>query len=198
MKKITDKNGRGIYVEGNDIDTDQIIPARFMKCVTFDGLGQYAFYDARFSEDESSKEHSFNKKQYEGAEILVVNENFGCGSSREHAPQALMRWGIKALIGESFAEIFAGNCISNGIPVVRAQKSDIENLITFIKESPAAELRIDLVNNTVDYGDFRIEIIQQVGHRKSLIDGVWDTLTEMLDHGDATIDLREHLPYKAS
>ena len=108
--KIKTISGRGLPLLGNDIDTDQIIPARYMKCVTFDDLGKYVFYDARFSANGNKKDHPFNQEKYKDAKILIVNRNFGCGSSREHAPQSLMRFGIAAIVGESFAEIFSGNC----------------------------------------------------------------------------------------
>jgi 3-isopropylmalate/(R)-2-methylmalate dehydratase small subunit len=116
-------SGTGIPMRGNDIDTDQIIPARFMKVVTFDGLGEFAFFDQRFDEDDNEKEHPMNEERFKDANVMVVNQNFGCGSSREHAPQALMRWGIDAFIGESFAEIFAGNCLALGMPTVTADRN---------------------------------------------------------------------------
>jgi 3-isopropylmalate/(R)-2-methylmalate dehydratase small subunit len=186
MNKISEVHGSGIYVTGNDIDTDRIIPARFMKCVTFDDLGQYAFHDVRYDDDGNRKDHPFNDPAYSGASILVVQKNFGCGSSREHAPQALMRYGIKALIGESFAEIFAGNCIANGVPVVLAQQPDIENLIQFIKDDPACQVTIDLENKIVEYGDFIINVDLQTSHRNSLLDGSWDTTSEMVGNLDET------------
>src|SRR3989338_1893157 len=128
--------GKGIPIQGNDIDTDRIIPARFMKCVTFEGLGKYAFYDERFDENGNKKKHSFNEEKFLKGSILIVNKNFGCGSSREHAPQALQKFGIKAIIGESFAEIFASNCAVMGIPTVTAPYDAIENLMMFVEEKP--------------------------------------------------------------
>src|SRR6056297_4030122 len=140
--KVTEVSGTGIPIRGNDIDTDQIIPARFMKVVTFDGLGQFAFHDQRFTEDGVApeeqrdgggetagvKDHPFNEDRFRDASVMVVNSNFGCGSSRKHAPQALVRWGIDALIGESFAEIFAGNCLALGVPTVTADTEAVEAL----------------------------------------------------------------------
>ena len=127
--------GTGIPVPGNDIDTDRIIPARFMKCVTFDGLEQYAFYDERFSGD-TPKAHPFNDDRFLGGSILIVNKNFGCGSSREHAPQALVRFGMRAIIGESFAEIFAGNCTALGVPAVTASQDHITQLMQAVESDP--------------------------------------------------------------
>src|SRR5690606_14986619 len=118
LPKIVKVQGRGVYVPGDDIDTDRIIPARFMKCVTFDGLGAYAFYDARFDEQGNSKGHPLDDPRFRGATILLSNSNFGCGSSREHAPQALSKFGIRAIIAESFAEIFFGNATTLGMPCV--------------------------------------------------------------------------------
>ena len=119
LEKITSVTGRSVVVPGDDIDTDRIIPARFMKCVTFDGLGEYMFYDVRFFEDGSEKPHPLNDPRFAGASILLSGENFGCGSSREHAPQAMYRFGIRAVIAESFAEIFFGNSTTLGMPASR-------------------------------------------------------------------------------
>ena len=136
IPEIDSVTGTGVPVRGNDIDTDQIIPARFMKVVTFDGLGEFAFFDQRFDDEDNQKEHPFNEPQFQDASVLAVNANFGCGSSREHAPQALMRWGIDAIIGESFAEIFAGNCLALGIPTVTADHETIVELQEWIDEHP--------------------------------------------------------------
>ena len=136
MSKIIHITGRAVPVIGNDIDTDRIIPARYLKEITFSRMGQYPFYDERFSADGELKDHPFNKPQYDGASILVANANFGCGSSREHAPQALGRWGIKAIVAESFGEIFAGNCAMLGIPALVASKSDVAALQKLALEDP--------------------------------------------------------------
>ena len=145
LSKMEIIEGRGIPLPGNDIDTDRIIPARFMKCITFDGLGQYVFYDERFDESGSKKGHPFNDEKFLDSSILIVNKNFGCGSSREHAPQALLRFGIKALIGESFAEIFAGNCTVMGIPTVTAPHDAIENIMMVVEEKPETPIQINLL-----------------------------------------------------
>ena len=144
QRAIDEVHGHAIVVPGNDIDTDQIIPARFMKVVTFDGLGKYAFHDVRYDEKGNERAHPFNDHRYHGASILVVNRNFGCGSSREHAPQALMRAGIQAIVGESFAEIFAGNCTAMGIPAVALSSEEISFLMDEIKRDPQMELALSL------------------------------------------------------
>ena len=188
-------SGTGIPVRGNDIDTDQIIPARFMKVVTFDGLGEFAFFDQRFDDEDNQKEHPFNEPQLQNANILVVNNNFGCGSSREHAPQALMRWGIDAVIGESFAEIFAGNCLALGIPTVTVSQEDAEALQTFIDENPDAEIDVDVAAETVTYGDTTVDVTVDDAQRKALVEGVWDTTALMKANANAVREKAKSLPY---
>ena len=133
MSQVQSVSGRAIPLVGNDIDTDRIIPARFLRCITFDGLGAQVFADDR---SQLNGQHAFDQPQYQGAEILVVNRNFGCGSSREHAPQAIAKWGIKALVGESFAEIFFGNCVAMGVPCVTAASADLQALQDWIAAHP--------------------------------------------------------------
>ncbi|MCD2204822.1 3-isopropylmalate dehydratase small subunit [Halobacterium sp. KA-6] len=188
-------SGTGVPVRGNDIDTDQIIPARFMKVVTFDGLGEFAFFDVRFDDDDNPKEHPFNEDHFQGASVLTVNSNFGCGSSREHAPQALMRWGIDAIVGESFAEIFAGNCLALGIPTVTASQEDVEALQDFIDEHPDEEVEVDVVNEEVRYGDTTIDAEVDDAQRRALVDGVWDTTALMGANADTVRETAESLPY---
>ena len=134
-------NGRGIPLPGDDIDTDRIIPARYLREITFETLGRYAFYDVRFDEKGNRKEHPLNDPRFAGGNILIVNRNFGCGSSREHAPQSLMRMGIAAFIGESFAEIFSGNCTALGLPAVRVSHQDAQELQALVNADPAAAIR---------------------------------------------------------
>lgn len=192
VKQVT---GTGVPVRGNDIDTDQIIPARFMKVVTFDGLGEFAFFDVRFDDDDNPKDHPFNEDHFQGASVLTVNSNFGCGSSREHAPQALMRWGIDAIVGESFAEIFAGNCLALGIPTVTASQEDVEALQEFIDEHPDEEVEVDVVNEEVRYGDTTIDAEVDDAQRRALVDGVWDTTALMGANADTVRETASILPY---
>ena len=187
--------GTGIPIRGNDIDTDQIIPARFMKVVTFDGLGEFAFFDQRYEDDDTPKDHPFNEERFQDSSVLVVNANFGCGSSREHAPQALMRWGIDAIIGESFAEIFAGNCLALGIPTVTADAETVEAIQAFVDENPDADLDVDVEAETVTYGDTTVDVTVDDAQRKALVDGEWDTTALMRSNKNAVRDLANSLPY---
>lgn len=188
--------GRGIPLRGDDIDTDRIIPARYLKCVTFEELGAYAFYDERFTADGSEKEHPFNDPRYRNGSILVVNKNFGCGSSREHAPQSLMRMGIRAIVGESFAEIFAGNATALGIPTLRATAAAIEQLMTAVEADPT-KVRIDLESNTVTVPGqgVTIETTMPDSYRSSLIKGTWDTTAALLSNREDILAMRNRLPY---
>ena len=188
-------SGTGIPVRGNDIDTDQIIPARFMKVVTFDGLGQFAFHDQRFTEDDEPKAHPFNDDRFRDASILVVNANFGCGSSREHAPQALMRWGIDAVVGESFAEIFAGNCLALGIPTITADPEQIETLQSYVEENPDTEIEVDVAKETVSYDDTEIDASVDDAQRKALVEGVWDTTALLKSNAETVAETARNLPY---
>ncbi|MEF8778806.1 MAG: 3-isopropylmalate dehydratase small subunit [Natronomonas sp.] len=187
--------GSGIPVHGNDIDTDQIIPARFMKVVTFDGLGEFAFFDQRFDDEDNEKDHPFNEEQYQDANVLVVNANFGCGSSREHAPQALMRWGIDAIIGESFAEIFAGNCLALGIPTVTADTDTIQELQSWVEANPDGEIEIDVEAETVTYDGKTIDANVDEAQRKALVEGIWDTTALMKANRESIGETAASLPY---
>lgn len=192
---IREFNGQGIAFRGNDIDTDRIIPARFMKCVTFEGLGDYAFNDERIDGNGVSKGHPFDDPRWATHPVLVGNANFGCGSSREHAPQALKDYGIQALIGESFAEIFAGNCSTLGIPAVTLTQDDTEALQTLIEGSPETEIAIDLEAMTVSAGKERWKASMPESYRNALLDGSWDS-TAVLAAGASDIDkIAAELPY---
>ncbi|WP_135854507.1 3-isopropylmalate dehydratase small subunit [Halorussus salinus] len=195
IETVEHVSGTGIPVRGNDIDTDQIIPARFMKVVTFDGLGQFAFHDQRFTDEDEPKDHPFNEDEYRDASVMVVNANFGCGSSREHAPQALVRWGIDAVVGESFAEIFAGNCLALGVPTVTASQDDIEALQNYVEENPDAEIEVNVAEETVRYDDNRIDATVDDAQRKALVEGVWDTTALLKSNADAVARTAADLPY---
>lgn len=192
---IMEVRGSGIPVRGNDIDTDQIIPARYLKAITFDGLGEYAFFDQRFDEDGNRNEHPFNQGQYQGASILVVNSNFGCGSSREHAPQALMRWGIDGIVGASFAEIFAGNCLALGIPTVSVSPDDAEALQEWVAANPREEIVVDVAGESVMYDDAELSASVDEGQRKALVDGIWDTTALLRSNPEAVKETARQLPY---
>ena len=195
IPKVEHVTGTGIPVRGNDIDTDQIIPARFMKVVTFDGLGQFSFFDLRFDEDDNEKDHPMNEDRFRDANVMVVNQNFGCGSSREHAPQALMRWGIDAFIGVSFAEIFAGNCLALGLPTVTADQETVEDLQEFVDENPDADIDIDIAAETVTYDGNTVDVTVAEGQRKALVDGMWDTTALMKSNQQAISETAESLSY---
>jgi 3-isopropylmalate/(R)-2-methylmalate dehydratase small subunit len=216
IPEVTEVSGTGIPVRGNDIDTDQIIPARFLKVVTFDGLGEFAFFDQRFTDDDEPKDHPFNEDRFRDANVLVVNSNFGCGSSREHAPQALMRWGIDAIVGESFAEIFAGNCLALGIPTVTADAETVETIQDWVAANPDGELDIDVAAETVTYGvressdsranqnsessddDTTVDVAVDEAQRKALVEGIWDTTALMKSNEEAIRETASSLPYVES
>ncbi|HXH83622.1 MAG TPA: 3-isopropylmalate dehydratase small subunit [Candidatus Tectomicrobia bacterium] len=183
--------GRGIPLPGNDIDTDRIIPARFLKAVTFEGLGEHAFADAR----TQNPEHPFNSPAYQGASVLIVGQNFGCGSSREHAPQALMRWGIRAIVGGSFAEIFFGNCVMLGIPCLTASPEDIDWLQKAVARAPREPITVDVEKQEVRFGDRVIKATMPDGPRNQLVTGTWDSTAVLLEGGAAIEATAKKLPY---
>jgi 3-isopropylmalate/(R)-2-methylmalate dehydratase small subunit len=195
LDKITKLTGTAAYVPGNDIDTDRIIPARFMKCVTFDDLGEYLFYDVRKNEDGSDKPHPLNDPRFAGATILISNANFGCGSSREHAPQALYRFGFRGVIAESFAEIFFGNCTTLGIPCVTAAAEDTRALGAAIEADPSAEVEIDVDALRVTCGDLSFPVHMPDSAREALIGAQWDPIAELLDGADAVAERVKALGY---
>jgi len=197
LAKITSVTGRGVYVPGADIDTDRIIPARFMKCVTFDGLGEFAFYDVRKTEDGQDREHPLNDPRFKGASVLLTGPNFGCGSSREHAPQALYRFGFRTVIAESFAEIFFGNCTTLGIPCVIATADQIKTLAAAVEANPALEITVDVDKLTVSYGDQSFPATTTDSARDALISGKWDASGELLEHQDAVAAKMKQLGWAA-
>ncbi len=171
--------GSGIPLVGNDIDTDRIIPARFLRCVTFEGLGKEVFADDRAS---SEGKHPFDQPQYQGAKILVVNANFGCGSSREHAPQAIARWGIEAIVGESFAEIFLGNCLSMGIPCVTTSSANIKSIQNLLQQNPQINLKLDLESLQIQCGHYSSSVNIDSSSKNSLISGKWDSCGQLIQN----------------
>jgi 3-isopropylmalate/(R)-2-methylmalate dehydratase small subunit len=195
--KVKQVAGKPIPLRGNDIDTDRIIPARFMKAVTFDGLGQYAFYDVRFDASGRQKPHVMNDARFQakGPRVAVVNKNFGCGSSREHAPQALLRWGIKAIVGESFADIFFGNCVALGIPCVTASEADVAELLAATERDPSQDLVVDIEALTATYAGNVYKVGLPAGTRQQLLDGTWDATRTLLQATEQVRETAKRLPY---
>ena len=190
---ITKINGRAVPVRGADIDTDRIIPARFLRTITFDGLGEHAFED-----DRTGGSHPFDEPRFQGASILLANQNFGCGSSREHAPQALLHWGIKAFVGESFAEIFFGNCIALGLPCFTASAEDVGRLQDAVEADAAQELVLDVADQTIHFGGGAIQGAIANGPRGRFLDGTWDALGQLLEDGAAIESAARKLPYTSA
>jgi 3-isopropylmalate/(R)-2-methylmalate dehydratase small subunit len=184
-------SGRFIPLRGNDIDTDRIIPARYLKSVTFAGLGEHVFEDDR----AQTRHHPFDDARFRGASILVVGLNFGCGSSREHAPQALMRWGVKAVVGGSFAEIFFGNATTLGLPCVTAEMTDVEWLWAEVERNPRLEGVVDLEARLLRLGERTIPVRIPEGARAQLVAGTWDATGVLLDAGEAIERTARGLPY---
>lgn len=191
MAPITVVTGRAIPVRGNELDTDRIMPARFLKAVTFDGLEKHVFEDDR----KENPSHPFNNPAYAGASILIANENFGCGSSREHAPQGLLRWGIKAVVAESFSEIFRGNSSVLGVPCFTADKSAIEALQTLIETSPdtIVEARVD--SGVITAGSLRVQAQLPSGVREAFVTDRWNPTSMLLDDYDQVKHTASKLPY---
>jgi 3-isopropylmalate/(R)-2-methylmalate dehydratase small subunit len=196
MSKITRIEGRAVPVEGNDIDTDRIIPARYLKEITFTNMGKYPFYDERFDAQGKPKGHPFDLPQFQGAALLFVNQNFGCGSSREHAPQSLMRWGIRAIVGESFAEIFAGNCTMLGIPTVTVGRTEMEALQSLVKGKPTTTFTLDLEKKVLlSDGKEHLRFEVHESKRNALVNGTWDSTGVLLANGAKTAEVARKLPY---
>jgi 3-isopropylmalate/(R)-2-methylmalate dehydratase small subunit len=197
LERIERRSGTAIVVRGDDIDTDRIIPARFMKAVTFEGIGEHVFADARFTADGVPKDHPFNEERFRSASILVVNRNFGCGSSREHAPQALHGWGIRAIVGESFAEIFFGNCVALGLPVVTAAHEDVMALMDAAELDPSGEITVDLAALTVTSRVGTVPVRIPEGSRRQLREGTWDASRTLLQARDRIRETAARIPYIA-
>jgi len=198
LEKITSLTGCGVFVPGNDIDTDRIIPARFMKCVTFDGLGEFLFYDVRKNADGTDKPHPLNDPRFKGATILLSGANFGCGSSREHAPQAIQKYGFKAVVAENFAEIFFGNCTTLGIPCATASREDIAKIAAAIEKNPQTEVVVDVAKQEIRFGGQSVKAAIREAARDALVNGRWDAIGELLEGVAAMKTTAAKLPYLAA
>ncbi len=196
IEPITKVTGTAIHVPGSDIDTDRIIPARFMKCVTFDGLGEFAFYDVRFDPVTGEKtDHPLNDSRFDAATIMLTGINFGCGSSREHAPQSLAKYGFKAIVAESYAEIFFGNSTTLGMPCVIAKKEDLDPLKAAVEADPSLEVSIDLEALTVSGGDITIPVTIPDSARQALTSGKYDPIAELLENKEKIEATAANLAY---
>jgi 3-isopropylmalate/(R)-2-methylmalate dehydratase small subunit len=193
--KITNVKGTAVTIRGNDIDTDRIIPARYLKEVTFARMGEYPFFDERFDEAGNQKPHPLNDPKYKGASLLFVNKNFGCGSSREHAPQALYRYGIHAIVGESFAAIFAGNCTMMGLPTVTVAPGDIDKLMQAVEKDPRAIFTLNIGEKTVSYGQHKIAVDLPETYRSALTSGSWDSTALLRANLNEVKKTAAKLPY---
>ncbi len=195
MSAIVRIGGRGVPLPGNDIDTDRIIPARFLRCVTFDGLGEHAFADDRRQLKAAGELHPFDNPDYKGASVLVVGSNFGCGSSREHAPQSLQKWGIGALIGISFAEIFFNNNLAIGVPCVCLAAEDIARLQQSIEKDPSLMLAVDLEAQELCAGQHKFSLHMPAGARQMFLHGDWDATRQLLSNLDLVKQRTAEMPY---
>ncbi len=198
LEKITQVSGRGVYVPGNDIDTDRIIPARFMKCVVFDGLGEFLFYDVRHTPEGVPTGHPIDKPEHKGAKVLLSGANFGCGSSREHAPQAIHKAGFRAIVAENFAEIFFGNCTTLGIPCFEVAREDIAKVAAAIEQDPMVEIVADVAKQEIRFGGQAVKAVVRASSRDALVNGRWDAIGELLDGMPAMKSTATKLPYLAA
>jgi 3-isopropylmalate/(R)-2-methylmalate dehydratase small subunit len=198
LPKITEIKGRGVCVPGNDIDTDRIIPARYLKCVTFDGLGEGLFADVRRNPDGSEKPHPLNEPRFKGATILLSGANFGCGSSREHAPQAIQKYGFRAIVAENFAEIFFGNSITLGLPCLSAARADIAKLAAAIETDPRLEIVVDVARQEIRFAGQTVKAAIRDSARDALINGRWDAIGELIEGLPEVKMTAGRLPYVAA
>jgi 3-isopropylmalate/(R)-2-methylmalate dehydratase small subunit len=195
---ITQLSGRAIPVVGNDIDTDRIIPARFLRCVTFDGLGEHAFEDDRAQLKAQGKTHPWDEARFAGAAILVVNSNFGCGSSREHAPQALNKWGITAIVGVSFSDIFYGNCVAMGLPCLRVSVADSDAIQAAVSAQPGTVVTVDIDALEVRAAGTTWKGQMGAGHRQQFLTGQWDATSELIAGLEQVRSTAKRLPYTSA
>lgn len=195
IEAINHVSGTAVYIPGADIDTDRIIPARFLKCVTFDDLAEGLFYDVRFDANGESTGHPLDDTRFAGASVMLAGSNFGCGSSREHAPQSIYRFGIRAVIAESFAEIFFGNSTGIGMPCVCGSGQDIQTLAAEVEKNPQLEVNIDLEEMKVSYGTESFSVTMPDSAREALLSARWDSIGELLENAEAIEKRAEALPY---
>ena len=196
FERIDRVTGTAVHLPGDDIDTDRIIPGRFLRCVTFDGLGEYAFFDERFAPDGTARTHPLNDVRHAGAGILLTGRNFGCGSSREHAPQSLQRAGFHAVIAESFAEIFFGNSTGLGMVCARMNGAEIDELSELINTEPSTEITVDLGTKMVrQRNGFEAAFEIPDSARQALLTGRWDPLGQLMDQGEEVAAVMASLPY---
>jgi 3-isopropylmalate/(R)-2-methylmalate dehydratase small subunit len=194
--RFVDKiSGHAVPLRGHDIDTDRIIPARFLKCVTFEGLETHAFEDDRKQLAERGIVHPFSNPRYSGARVLLVNGNFGCGSSREHAPQALQRWGIRAVVGESFSEIFFGNSVALGMPCLTVSPADAEALLAAVETDPQTDVTVSVGAETVEVNGKKYPANIPDGARQAFTAGTWDATGQLLDDFEQVRNVAKNLPY---
>ena len=191
---ISSVSGRAVPLRGNDIDTDRIIPARYLRTVTFEGIGEFAFEDDRRGLKAKGETHPFDKPEYQGGSLLFANKNFGCGSSREHAPQSLMRWGIKGIVGESFAEIFFGNCVSLGIPCAIVDEASIAAVQAAAEKDPSAEWTLDVEKGELR-GPVTVPVTVPAGPRQQFLTGKWNPMAELLANLPQVEKVADGLPY---
>jgi len=192
--QILQVTGRAVPVRGDDIDTDRIIPARYLRTITFDGLGRHVFEDDRAA---TGGHHPFEAAQYQGASILLANKNFGCGSSREHAPQALLHWGVQAFVAESYAEIFFGNCASLGLPCLRVSEANAEALLAAVEAEPGLELTVDVEAQAVRAGALTVAATVPDGPREQFLTGTWDVVGQLVEAREEIATTAARLPYIA-
>jgi 3-isopropylmalate/(R)-2-methylmalate dehydratase small subunit len=190
VSRIQTISGRALPLRGHDIDTDRIIPARYLRAISFEGLEQYVFAD-----DRSDPSHPFNAPHYQGARVLLVSRNFGCGSSREHAPQALQRWGIRAIVGEGYSEIFFGNSVSIGLPCLTVGHDEIERLVKRVEADPDTEVTVDVEQLRVSAGEMSVSATMPPSAHEALTTGMWDGTGLLLADFDQVRALADTLPY---
>lgn len=198
MSEIKQIKGSAVPVYGNDIDTDRIIPARFLRCVSFEGLGEHAFEDDRAGDKAKGKVHPFDDARFQGAKVLVANSNFGCGSSREHAPQAIYRWGVRAIVAVSYSEIFYGNTVAMGMPCVHVSLEDSQAIQALVDADPKVEVEVDLEANVVRVGGKEFSASVPEGPRKQFLTGGWDATSELLKDFEDIRAVAKKLPYVSS